>query len=274
MAVRRKFTQTKFFSALVVFGILIFFIFFQPRFIISPIRFVVAAVTWPFERILSAFAFEIRDKFQFVASIGELKKENDHLSKENIRLAAENASLQNISKDDDELRRELDLLPREEYHLLSASIIGRDVAGMGNWLTIDQGTLQGVAPNMPVVVGQSVLIGKVSEVFPQSARIMLLSNPESFVNGITTDTQTRGIVKGEHGLGLLFDMVLQSDGLTAGASVVTSGLGGDLPKNLLIGTLEEVRLSEDRLYRRATVVSPVDFDVLRYVFIIQNPSKP
>lgn len=270
MLLRQKFTQTKLFRAILVLIPLAFFLVFQPRFILEPMRVAVAAVLWPVQGAFSTIAFEFQDTFRFFISISDLKKENARLREENRRLIGENAQWQSVSQENDELRRELELLPREDYQLAAAEVIGRDAAGLGNWLTVNQGALQGIEVGMPVIVYGGVLIGRVTDVFPRSARVMLLTHPESAASGVTVEGGAQGIVKGEYGLGLLFDMILQDATLQSGHRVVTSGLGGELPKNLLIGTLQEARLSPDRLYRQVTVVSPVSFDSLRYVFIIKN----
>lgn len=271
--VGRKFTQTKLFRACIVFGILLFFAFFQPRFLMDPLRAIVMTISLPIQKIFSVVAFEVSDTFYFFSSIGELKNENERLEKEQLRLVIDNAKLRDILKENEELRTELGLLPREKFALRPAQVIGRDASGLGNWISIDQGSLQGVEKNMPVIVGAGALVGRVADVAPSSARIMLISNPDSLVSGVALDTGASGIVKGEHGLGLLLDMVLQADTLHAGDSVVTSGLGGDLPEGLLVGTLQEPRFSDDRLFQQASVASPVKFDRLRYVFIIQNGQK-
>lgn len=268
MAVRRRFTQTKLYRALIAIVILGGVGLFLPKAVTEPFRTVVVTIAYPFENIFSMLAFEVRDVFGFFGSIGELKEENERLEKERVRLLAENAKFADIMKENEELRRELELLPRENYRLKGAEVIGRDVSGLGNWLTIDQGGLQGIRTGMPVIAEGGVLLGQVAEVFPESSRVMLLSNPESLVNGIAVDTEAKGIVKGEHGLGLLFDMVLQADALKSGDQVVTSGLGGGMPQGLLIGTLQETGLSDDRLFQRAVIATPVKFDRLRYIFVV------
>lgn len=274
MALRRKLTHTKFFRALIAALVVLFFIFFQPRFIMEPLRFALATVAWPIQGVFSAMAFEFRDTLHFFTSIGTLKQENDRLTEENIRLMTDNVRWQSVSKENDELRKELELLPRENFRLESAEVIGRDAAGLGNWLTVDQGSLQGIERGMPVIVYNGVLIGRVTEVFPESSRVMLLTNPESVVSGVTVEGAAQGIVKGEYGLGILFDMVLQDAALQSSDRLVTSGLGGEFPKNLLIGTLQNAHPSADHLYQRASVVSPVEFELLRYVFVIKDSLNP
>lgn len=223
-------------------------------------------VALPVQKIFSVTAFSVKDTLGFFLSIGEIKNENERLEKERLRLLVENAKLSDVSRENDELRRQLGLLPRDRFSLKSAEVIGRDV----NWLYINQGALNGMQKGMPVIVNAGVLIGRVAEVFPSNSKVMLISNQESLINGVTIDTDARGIVKGEYGLGLLFDTVLQADVLKASDTVVTSGLGGDMPKGLLIGTLQEPRLSDDRLFQQAPLISPVRLDRLRYVFVIES----
>lgn len=270
MAVRRKFIQTKLFRALIAFGVLWVVVAFGPSWLVAPIRTSLMTVALPLEKIFSVAAFEIADIFRFFASIGELKSENERLEEARLELLAENAKFSDVSKENDELRRALGLVPRDRFLLKTAEVIGRDVSGLGNWLSIDQGSQDGIQRGMPVIVDAGILIGRVVAVFPGSATVMLLSNPESLTNGVALETEARGIVKGEFGLGLLFGMVLQADTLKAGDTVVTSGLGGDMPKGLLIGTIQEARFSNDRLFQQASLISPVRFDRLRYVFVIEN----
>ncbi len=251
-------------------AILLLCIFFPPRFVLEPLRTVLATVAWPLQVVLAPLAFEVKDTLYFLGSIGELKNENERLMRENIRLQAENVKWQSVASENDALRTEIGLLPKEKYELEATEVIGRDAAGLGNWLTVDRGSFQGVERGMPVIVSGGVLVGRVAEVFPHSARVMLLSHPDSLVSGVTTEGNAQGIAKGEYGLGILFDMVLQDSTLHASDRVLTSGLGGDFPKNLLIGTLQEPKPSTDHLYQRASIVSPVNFQSLQYVFIIKH----
>jgi len=270
MIVQRKFTQTKFFRALILFCFVWLLVEMTPGWLFAPVRTVMMTVTYPVQKIFSAVAFTFSDTYTFLVSIGELKDENVRLEKERLALLVTHAEYEDIKRENDELRRALDILPRDKFHLRSATIISRDIAGMGNWISIDQGRNAGIKEGMSVIVENGILIGKVVEVFPASARIMLLSNGESLVSGVSLESEAKGIVKGEYGLGLTLDMVLQKDTIKVGDTIITSGLGGDIPRGLVIGTLQNVHFSSDKLFQQATIVSPVRLDALRYVFVIQD----
>ncbi|MGK2848923.1 MAG: rod shape-determining protein MreC [Minisyncoccota bacterium] len=270
MAVRRKIRQTKLFRASILFLLAWLFVVWVPAWMIAPLQASIMTLTLPIQKILSVTAFEAVDTVRFFTSIGDLKRENERLEKEYTHLLSERVNVQDILQENEMLRQQLNLLPRERFELKSAEIIGRDVSGLGNWISINQGSLNGIRQGMAVIVDAGVLVGKVVEVFPSNARIMLISNPESLISGITLNTLAQGIVNGAYGLGLSFGMVLQEDVLKIGDTVVTSGLGGDMPKGLLIGTLQEARLSNDHLFQQAPLISPLKFDHLRYVFVIMN----
>ncbi|OIQ04194.1 MAG: rod shape-determining protein MreC [Candidatus Moranbacteria bacterium CG2_30_41_165] len=270
MSVRQSLTKTKLFRALMLFCLVFLVVHFGPPSFVKPVRFVAMTIVSPIQKMTSFVAFKIQSTYEFFSSIGDLKRENERLEKERLNLLAENVRYADVVKDNDELRKEIGLLPRNKFSLKASTVIGRDISGMGSFLLIDKGSLDGIASGMSVIVGNGILVGKIGEVFPASARVILLSNPESLMSGITLDTDAKGIVKGEYGLGLLFDMVLQTDVLKAGSTIVTSGLGGDVPRGLLIGTLQEPRLSSDRLFQQASILSPIRFDRIHYVFVIQE----
>jgi len=270
MIVQRKFTQTKFFRALILFCFVWILSEVGPQWLFAPVRNVIMTATYPLQKIFSGIAFEISDAYSFFTSIGELKDENIRLEKERLTLLVNNAEYVDVKGENDELRRALEILPREKFHLRAGAIIGRDMSGMGNWISIDQGTNVGIKEGMSVIVENGILVGRVVEVFPVSARIMLLSNGESLVSGVSLENEAKGIVKGEYGLGLTFDMVLQKDTIKVGDTVITSGLGGDIPRGLVIGTLQNVHFSPDKLFQQATLISPLKLDRIRYVFVIQD----
>jgi rod shape-determining protein MreC len=110
----------------------------------------------------------------------------------------------------------------------------------------------------------------VEEVGLKNAKINLLSNPSSSVNVVDLETGAKGIVSGEYGLGLAMDMVAQTDALNEGETIVTSGLGGGIPRGLLVGKIKDLRSSGDKLFQQASIVPRVKYATLEVVFVIKN----
>lgn len=253
-----------------VFGLLVFF---NPRQVFTPVHLVLKAAVYPFQKFfyrLSSSAVSAKD---FLASVGKLKGENERLFEQNQRLAAKYAQLSSVNEENKGLREQLGLIPREKFELEAAFVISRDPHGLGNWIEIDKGKNFGIASGMPVIVSDGILIGKTGEVFENTSQIILISNPESRVNGVDLETGARGIVQGEYQLGSVMNMVLPGDALNHGDSIVTSGSGGNFPKGLLIGKVEKVGASGDGLFQQAVLALPVKFSRLETVFVIKNDRR-
>jgi len=77
-------------------------------------------------------------------------------------------------------------------------------------------------------------------------------------------------VGGVYGLGIVMDMVAQVDALNEGDMVITSGLGGNIPKGLLIGKIQEINISSDKLFQQAIVMPRVRYQSLDTVFVIKK----
>lgn len=266
----KKLISTKFFHFLlviIVFGVLVFW---NPRSLFSPFSRATAFFLNPFEKGIYALSLKVSSIGESLSSIGKIKKENEALFKNNVELSARVAQLEDQKRENDFLRSQLELLPRGQYELISASVVSQDQGGLGNWIGIDKGSNQGLVKNMPVIISNSILVGKIDEVYGNSAKVMLLSNPKSAVNGVISASEAKGIIRGEYGLGIILDMVMQSDKINIGDDVITSGIGGDTPRGLLIGKVRQVQPSEDHLFQQAIISPAIQTDNLSTVFIIKS----
>ncbi len=123
---------------------------------------------------------------------------------------------------------------------------------------------------MPVIVSGGVLVGKVNEVYGKNSKVTLLSDSSSAINVMDLETGAKGILSGEYNLGLTLEMVGQTEVLNDGDDVITSGLGGTVPKGLLIGKIQQVENAQDKLFQKASVNAKVKYSDLEVVFIIKN----
>jgi rod shape-determining protein MreC len=68
----------------------------------------------------------------------------------------------------------------------------------------------------------------------------------------------------------LMEMIPQEVTLNEGELVLTSGLGGDYPPDIMVGQISSVRRSSTSLFQDASVQSAVDFKGLKAVLVIVN----
>jgi rod shape-determining protein MreC len=266
----RKITTTKLFKVMVAIAVFGLLVFFNPGKIFNPVRLVIFGAYYPFEKTFYFLSLKISDTKDFLSSIGSLKEDNKELIMENQKLLAENAMLRDMKSENALLREQLKLTPKQKFNLENALVIGQDSYGLSNWIIIDKGSSNGIKSGMPVIVSDGIMIGKIEEVYPKSSKASLLTNSQSIINAVVSGTETKGVVRGEYGLGIILDLVLQTEVLKIGDEVITSGIGGNAPRGLLIGKIQETRPSEDRLFQQAVIYPSAKFSELRLVSVIKN----
>jgi len=120
------------------------------------------------------------------------------------------------------------------------------------------------------VVTQQGLVGRVEAVTASASRVQLINDPGSLINvrmqSLKRDAQLAGSITGD----LNLVNIPQDVGLNAGELLLTSGLGGNYPADILIGQVVSVTKKENELFQTASVQPVVNFLTLRAVLIITN----
>lgn len=222
------------------------------------------------QRWFSARFSAVRDLVTKPGDVVALQSENAQLRAEVANLQTQVIQLQQQVSEAQMLYALLDFArsrPQSEY--AAAAMIGRDPNPFLHYVYIDQGSDQGLQHGMPVVTNQG-LVGRVDAVTAQGGRVQLLTDPKSVVNvklqSLKVDAQLVGSVTGE----LYLQMVPQDVPLKPGELILTSGLGGNYPPNILVGQVISVRKNENDVFQTATVQSAVDFRSLTAVLVITN----
>jgi len=157
--------------------------------------------------------------------------------------------------------------PQDQY--IAAAVIGKDPSPFLHYIIIDHGSDDGIRYGMPVVTQQG-LVGRVEAVTASASRIQLINNPKTIVNvrlqNQNTDAQVTGSITGD----IYLKMVAQNVSLNEGDILLTSGLGGNYPTDVLVGQITNIEKTENELFQSANVQPVVDFDALRAVLVITN----
>ena len=205
----------------------------------------------------------IRDLRALQSRVIELQETVDRLMIENLRLRE--AEIERTV-----LREQLQFkLANPTYELLAAEVIGRDPSNLLHYVIIDRGAEDGLAVGMPVVTARG-LVGSITTAYPHSARVMLLTDPASSVNALIQSSRATGILQGQGRASLTLRYVEQSEQVQVGDIVLTSGLGGNFPKRLVIGQVRAVQRSDVEMFQEILVQSAVDFDRLEVVLVVQG----
>lgn len=267
-----KISQNKFILFLVCFLVVVILIIFHYIGILKPIENIVLRISAPIERLFFSAGDGIRDSFSFLASIRDLSKENKELSLELEKSTVDKARLEELKKENEELRLQLGYKNKSGYELIPAMVISQDPNNLLRIVNINKGSKDGIKEEDLVVVSDGILIGKITEVHSGSARILLIVDINSRIQAKIQDSDADGVVAGEHGLGLIMDLIPQDKVVKKGDTVVASNVEQDT-QALLIGEVEEVKNSDNELFQKVRVKSPVDFKELKHVFVIKNEDE-
>lgn len=265
-----KFFSRKNIKFLFAVILLLIVVFISSRGADNPVKGTALWLASPFMKTFRIFSGGTHGFFQFLGSIGDLKSENEKLVKENQELSAEIARLKDTAEENKLLRAEIGLVPKNKYELEASFVIGQDALGSGSSVFIDKGKSKGIKEGMAVIVSNGILVGKVGHIFPDTAKVILIADRESAVNGEVLESGAKGIIRGTYGLGTTMGMISQAEVVKEGDTAITSGLGGGLPRGLFVGKIGEVKQSEDRLFQQATIFSSVDFPSLKVVFVVKK----
>ncbi len=228
-------------------------------------RSLVGVQTWVSDRFLT-----IRDILSAPSDVVYLQNQNAQLEAEISGLQTQVIQLQQQLKDTEVLAALVDFSqsnPESIYK--AASVIGRDPSPFLHYVIINVGSNDGIRRGMPVVTNQG-LVGRIDAVIADASRVQLITDPGSAVNvrlqSADTDALLVGSVTGDLGL----EMISQDVTVQEGDVVLTSGLGGDYPSDLLVGQLLNLRKRDYELFQQASVQSTVDFSRLEIVLVIMN----
>ncbi len=212
----------------------------------------------------------IRDMVNAPSDVVSLQQKNAQLEAEISGLQTQVIQLQQQLTDTQVLAALVDFSqsnPESVYK--AASVIGRDPSPFLHYIIINSGSNDGIKSGMPVVTNQG-LVGRVDAVIADAARVQLVTDPGIAINIRLQNADTDGILTGSMTGDLTLDMISQDVDVQEGDVVLTSGLGGDYPPDLLVGQLFNLRKRDYELFQAASVQSTVDFAQLEIVLVIMN----
>jgi len=232
------------------------------RIVLNPL---VSAQTW-----LSTRFRTIQSYITSPQDMARMRQRNLELEAEVSRLQAEIIELkQQISE-----TRILSALvefarvhPDNRY--VAAAVIGQDPSPFVKYVIINKGSDADLRRGMPVVTQQG-LAGRVAAVTASAARVQLITDPASSVNVRMEPSGAQAVLLGSFTGDLSLENIPQAASVQIGDLVLTSGLGGNYPTDVLVGQLTSVRRRETDLFQRAVVQPAVDFSSLEIVLIITN----
>ncbi|MDD4189220.1 MAG: rod shape-determining protein MreC [Eubacteriales bacterium] len=228
----------------------------------------------PVQKFFTSVGQKVDDFISFFKDPKAIKDENEALKIIVAQLQDENRELESLRNKNEELRNALNLKKLfADYVIIGANVIAKDP---GNWFDVfkvDVGSRDKVQINQPVVSSATGLVGRVLEVQLTSSKILAIIDEDSVVDG-WIEKENGGSVRVSGDLSLTdsglcnMDYIPLSVDVSVGDVIETSGLGGLYPKGIIIGTVAEIKNSDDEYGRYAIIKPAVDFKKLQEVFVL------
>ncbi len=264
-----RFIYTKAFAIFAAFlTAAVFLVFMQTKGWLDPVRVAVLnsprAVVYAVSRVVDP----VKSFFTTIYQLKKITQENGELTSRIMKLQQDLVLFNQQARENDALRKELGFIKSSKAQLVSCSVLSHNLFGSTDALVLNCGTADGVAEGQ-AIISQGYLVGKVTYAGKNSSSVLLVTSSQFSSDAKVSQTLDTGIIRGSFGSGFILDQIPQTSDLRPGWLVITAGINEKIPKNILIGEVSDLLSGGNDLFKRASLVSPIDFKNLDFVFAVK-----
>ncbi len=244
----------------------------------GPLNSIAGYTVVPFQEGISTVGRFFSDKAEQFASLSQVLEENALLKEQVDQLTVENTQLQQDKYELSTLRALYQLdAAYEDYEKTGARIIAKDP---GNWFSgfiIDKGEKDGIEVDFNVIADGG-LVGRVTEVGPNYARVVSIISDNSNVSAEILATSDTLIVSGDleamsQGVISFQQLADKEDNVMEGDKIVTSSISEKYLPGILIGYVSSINKDSNNLTKSGTLTPAVDFSHMREVLVIMQKKQ-
>ena len=229
----------------------------------------------PFQRAAAAVSNGVSSLWDKYTNIDAILEENEKLTTENAELRGQMVDYDKLKAENEAYKALTNIQEQHpEMSYVSSFVIGRDPLDSFYGFTLDQGSLDGVEANDAITSDEGYLLGVVTEVDLTSCKVMTILHPSFNAAGVVSRTRDNGIITGSadyaaEGLCILSNLS-RSTLTKANDQVITTGLGGVFPPDVLVGVVQELVPEASGKSTIAVLKPGADPRTVKHVFIITN----
>jgi rod shape-determining protein MreC len=227
----------------------------------------------PFERAGSYGFGWFRDVWRNYFALRSAKKDREDLRRENDDLKLRIAQLEGKAAETDRLAALLHFRQvQSDVPMVAARVIGGSVGTASLTIEIDRGEKDGIRGDMGVITPDGV-VGKVSEAYPHTSQVLLLTDKGSGVGAMLADSRIQSPVGGLGERLITMKYVPNDDDVSVGERVVTSGMDKIFPRDLPVGTITEIKAGVP--FKQIRIKPAANLEKLEEVLVLLtlNPLK-
>lgn len=232
---------------------------------------VVTAIILPVESGITSLGHLSDDSRGYWRAMTVLQEENAQLKKEVDELRSANINMVSIEAENRQLRELLQYKEdKPSQTTVTARVIARNFGDLRDTIYIDAGENKGIKQNMAVV--NNGLIGIVDEVYGSYARVLLVTSPRCRIGArvLRLDSRAIGVTAGTNSSDgkLRLERIYRTASIQEGDIIITSGISGNHPENILIGVVKSIGMDELDLTKQAEVLPAADIADVEKVLVI------
>lgn len=244
----------------------------------GPLRSVANYSIIPMQKGINTLGVWMNDLTRNFETLEELREENKELQAQIADLTTKNNLLQQEKHEMDRLRELFELDQKYgDYPKVGARVTANDT---GNWFSsfvIDKGANDGIEVDMNVMAGTG-LVGIISEVGPNWARVRSIIDDASNVSALVQSTSDTCIVSGDLTLmqdgKIYFEQLANNESIIdSGEQIVTSHISSKYLPGILIGYVYDIKTDANNLTRSGLITPAVDFQHMQEVLVITKTKQ-
>ncbi|MEK7078157.1 MAG: rod shape-determining protein MreC [Patescibacteria group bacterium] len=206
--------------------------------------------------------------FKNFLGIRQIIRENLFLRSQRDFFRGEYFKLLGIEQENDFLRQALNSEKESSSKIILARIVSFDPFYASEVFLIDKGSADGVNANDAVILPGGIVVGHIKGISSKESRVLLITSAQSRVTVSSKNSQISGVVSGSASGALNLDLVLKNTQLSPGEILITSGLDGIFPADLLVGEITKITDNSAASFRQASVRPFFTLRDLKQVFVV------
>lgn len=260
-------------TSFILLAVVILLIFLHFTNVLLPIEGLVIKVISPIQHQVYILGTKFNDFYSGFSQAGNLEEKNYELQNEVRQLIIENSQLRTLIQETKEILIQESFLENTGYEAVSAKVVGKNPESSLQTLILNKGSKDGVREGQPIITADGVMVGKILQARSNSSEAILINDSRSKIAAlIQNDSNSKGVVVGEHGLSLRMELIPQNEKVEEGNLVVTSGVESTIPKGLIIGKIIRIITEPNGYFQTAFLQPIIKIDNLTIVSILKAPA--
>lgn len=249
--------------------IIFLFIIFHFIGLLRPMENFLRSLIKPGTESMYDISISLNNENELFKDVNELKSAyiscTDNITKNKIDTAA----FEILKQENEELKKQLNYTQKKQIKYVGSQVIGKNIDPLGNTLILDKGSESDINIGGAVIVGEGIFIGKIVRVETNTSVVRLINDNQSKIaSTLINQDKSIGVIEGGYGISIRMNYIPQNELVKVGDIVVTSGLEGDMPSGLLVGTIEAVEKEAYQPFQKAVITPAVDLSKIKQALII------